>query len=46
MVYSPELERDPFDASVVDPAECGALDSSLWEIKVSVFSSFLSQFSE
>ena len=30
-----ELSSDPFDMSVPDPAQCGALASCLWEVKVS-----------
>jgi len=29
-----DFEDDPYDASEADPVKCHAIDSSLWELKV------------
>lgn len=34
-VLSPELDADPYDPSEEDPAKSRALESSLWELRVS-----------
>lgn len=35
-MYIPEPLEDPYVMDEEDPAQCRALESSLWEIKVSV----------
>ena len=37
-----DLQDDPYDPVEADPMKCRAIESSLWELKVSFVQSFLS----